>query len=242
MLSIPGSHDDVGKYVISSQVWGSRTHAYELEYSIRFIIVKQFISESRKSSVHSLIADEDTDISCIKLWLYAQQILTIIWSLQIDNMLILTKLRPEYENDYLRRHLHFGSSQPLLYCLWPLFAVTSYGASLVLGKKNGEATALRRKIKHWRNSVSFVRRKSLNRRHSEAVARMYDIETLVGTVYAVFNRSFVKKEQPSEVVKITKWCIGTLIPDWTLKHTNAKLECLDPLMPKMNKCKVPVNK
>lgn len=73
----------------------------------------------------------------------------------------------------------------------------------MLGEKNGEATVLRREIKHCRNGVTLLRRKSLNRRHIEAVATCTKLKSLLTNVYAVFSRLFVKKEQLEEVVRIT---------------------------------------
>jgi hypothetical protein len=82
-------------------------------------------------------------------------------------------------------------------------AVTSYGVRAMLGKKNGEATMLRREIMHCRNSVMLIRGKSLSRRHSETFAKCTLLKSLLTAVYAVFSRSFVANERLEEVVRVT---------------------------------------
>jgi hypothetical protein len=84
-----------------------------------------------------------------------------------------------------------------------MMAVTSYGVSAMLGKKNGGATVLRREIMHCRNSVMLLRRKSLSRRHLETFAKCTLLKSFLTTVYAVFSRSFVANEQFEEVVRVT---------------------------------------
>ena len=81
---------------------------------------------------------------------------------------------------------------------------TSDGASVMLGKNNGVAARLRHEIKHLSEQHCVAHKEDFAIDDAwKQVSIMHDIETLLRTVYTMFHRSSVRKEQFQEIADIT---------------------------------------
>ena len=67
MLSVQDIHEHVAKYVKIPENWRSINYAFEFVECISFVLKTKLITELRKSTFHTLITDESTNISVQKM-------------------------------------------------------------------------------------------------------------------------------------------------------------------------------
>ena len=192
MLSVQKIHDHMAKYVSIPEHWRSKNYAFEFVNSINAVVQKENMCNIRNAPYHTLIVDESTDIT-------------------VHKMLVLY-IKYRKANDFTQT-TEFGGIIQLTSCTAPaiveaitqfyskheldlqrMVMLTSDGASVMLGRHNGVAALLRRKIPHLTEQHCVAHREDLGIDDAwKDVPLMREVETLLRSVYNMFSRSAVKK-------------------------------------------------
>ena len=203
MLSVQEINDHMAKYVEIPQTWRSKNYAFEFVDSINHVIQNDMNDELRKSTFHTLIADESTDISVQKmLILYAKfrPADTFVYKTVFVGILKLTGCDA---NSIVKAIKQFYIDNQL--DLQKMTMFTSDGASVMLGKNNGVAAILRREVAHLSEQHCVAHREDLGIDDAwKHVSLMKDIEALLRTVYTMFSRSSVKQNKFEELAKVAE--------------------------------------
>ena len=202
MLSVQDIHEHMAKYTEVPESWRSKNYAFEFVNCINVVVQNEVMDELRKSSFHTLIADESTDISVHKMLIlyikfraesdvaYKTIFAGILKLTSCDSSSIVAAIKEFYIINNLD--------------LQKMVMITSDGASVMLGKNNGVAAVLRRDIKHLSEQHCVAHREDLGIDDAcKKVSIMGDIETLLRTVYSMFSRSSVKKVNFEELAEVT---------------------------------------
>lgn len=203
MSSVLEIHEHMEKYIYIPKNWRSKNYAFEFVECINFVIQKQFLEELRESSFHCLIVDESTDISTHKaliLYIKYRPKNSFDYKTVFSGILKLTGCTSSFifqaiDDFYINNNINMRD----------MVMFTSDGASVMLGKNNGVATLLRRRIPHLSQQHCVAHKEDLGIDDAwKQVPLMNGIETLLKTVFTMFSRSTVKKASFEELASITE--------------------------------------
>ena len=222
MLSVQKIHDHIGKYVTLPDSWRSKNYAFEFVEAINEVVADDILKELRESSLHTLIVDESTDISVHKM------------------LILYFKYRSPNSSNY---KTVFGGIVQLTACNAPalekaitkyysdheidinrLVMLTSDGASVMLGRRNGLAALLKRTVPHLSEQHCVAHREDLALTDPwKDNSLLKKIEVLLRTVHILFCRSSFKTAALAELASVCQVEVLSFRPiqdvRWLSRHS-----------------------
>lgn len=200
MNSIENINKHMSKYIPSiPENWRGKNYAFEFVECISSMIQNIHLNEIRVANYHCLIIDESTDISITKLlviyikYCYEGVFKTVFVAIRKLTECDANSIVNIIKNLYVEFNLD----------LRKMVMITSDGAAVMLGTKNGVAAILRREVKHLTVQHCVAHREDLG--IDDAWSKnslMKDINTLVKTIYANFHRSSQKIHKFEEFASV----------------------------------------
>ena len=200
--SVQEIHSYISKYTEIPQDWRSKNYAFEFIECIGTVIKKLIMDDVQKSNFHTLIVDETVNISVEKILIiyfkfrsneekkYKTAFGGILKLEACDSLTIFKSI----QQFYLENNLDFQK----------MVMFTSDGANVMLGKKKGVASILKKEIKHLSEQHCVAHREDLGLDDAwKEIAIMNDIEILLRTIYTTFSRSSIKRKklQPYDIIE-----------------------------------------
>uniref|UniRef100_A0A8C5P6F9 Uncharacterized protein n=1 Tax=Leptobrachium leishanense TaxID=445787 RepID=A0A8C5P6F9_9ANUR len=203
MLSVQEIHAHVAKYVQLPESWRSKNYAFEFVESINMVVKAQILTEINSAPFHTLIADESTDVSITKMLILYLKFRPVGMNIHKTVFAGILKLSACDSTSITMAIKQFYADCKL--DLQKMVMFTSDGASVMLGKQNGVAAQLRREVPHVLEQHCVAHREDLGIDDAwKNVSLMKDIETLLRTVYTLFSKSTVKRQELAELAKVTE--------------------------------------
>ncbi|XP_078787812.1 zinc finger protein 862-like [Oryzias latipes] len=201
MLSVQQIHDHMAKYVSLPESWRSKNYAFEFVNSINQTVQNETMCKIKNAPWHTLIVDESTDITVHKM-------LVLYIKYREENSVNhatvfagLIQLRSCTAQDIVQAIRQFYTKHGL--DMQRMVMLTSDGASVMLGKRNGVAALLKQQIPHLTEQHCVAHREDLSIDDAwKDLPLMRDVETFLRTVYSTFSRSTVKRGKFDELAKI----------------------------------------
>lgn len=201
MRSVLKLHDHVGKYVSLPDSWRSKNYAFEFVAAINEVVADAILTELRASSFHTLIVDESTDIAVHKiliLYFKYRAANSLLYKTVFGGIVQLTECNAPALETAIRRF--YNDHQINIH---RLVMITSDGASVMLGKRNGLVALMKRNVPHLSEQHCVAHREDLALTDSwKDNSLMKSIEVLLRTVYTLFSRSSVKTSELSELSNV----------------------------------------
>lgn len=222
MNAIKHIHDHMEKFIDIPKNWRSKNYAFEFVDCINCVIEKEAILELRESRFHTLIVDESTDISVQKVLILYFKFLTnnkaatyktifggLVKLIDCDSVSIVNKIKEFYTKNDID--------------IKKMVMITSDGASVMLGKKNGVAAILKKELHHLCEQHCVAHREDLGLDDAwSKVSVIREVETLLRTVYTMFSRSAIKKGKFQELAEISERDVVSFRPlnevRWLSRH------------------------
>lgn len=198
MNSVQLIHKHMEKYTTVLDSWRGKNYAFVFVDCLAQVTTKHVVTAIQEAPFHTLIVDESTDVSTSKmLALYIKYSHAGAGS-QETTFAGLIQLKSGTADAIHQAILSFYSEHNL--DLQKMVMFTSDGASVMLGKKGGVATLLKRSIPHLIEQHCVAHREDLGIDDAwSGLVLMRDVETLLRTTYTMFSRSGTKHTKFEEL-------------------------------------------
>jgi len=249
MHSVQTIHDRMGKYVSLPDSWRSKNYAFEFGAAINEVVADEIFTELRASLFHTLIVDESTDIAVHKvlvLYFKYRSPNSLVYKTVFGGIIQLTACHAQALEQAIKEF--YNKHEINLNCLVML---TSDGASVMLGRRNGLAALLKHSVPHLSEQHCVAHREDLALSASwKDNSLMKNIEVLLRTVYTLFSRSSVKTAALAELASVNEVDVVSFRPihevRWLSRHfaVSAFVRNIDALVlfceEQINECVDPI--
>ena len=249
MLSVQTIHDHIGKFVSLPDSWRSKNYTFEFVAAINEVVADEIFTELRASLFHTLIVDESTDIAVHKvlvLYFKYRSPNSLVYKTVFGGIIQLTACHAQALEQAVKEFYNEHEID-----LNRLVMLTSDGASVMLGRRNGLAALLKRSVPHLSEQHCVAHREDLALSASwKDNSSLKKLDVLLRTVYTLFSRSSVETAALAELASVNEVDVLSFRPiqevRWLSRHfaVSAFVRNIDALVlfceEQINECSDPI--